>query len=85
MIMIRRLTERSTISIPKENLEHIGAEPGEYFEVSDDGKRIILTPKAVEDKFSDAEWQKLELLAKESGTRYKSGADAKKHLEGLSE
>ncbi|MBS3908012.1 MAG: AbrB/MazE/SpoVT family DNA-binding domain-containing protein [Actinobacteria bacterium] len=83
--MIRRLTERSSISIPKENLERVGVQPGDYFEVSDDGRRIILTPKVVDDKFSEKEWEELASLAKKAGKKYKTAASAKKHLERLSE
>jgi AbrB family looped-hinge helix DNA binding protein len=81
--MLRRLTKRGTVTIPKENLIHIGAKPGDYFEVSDNGTSIILTPKVIEDKFSNEEWQKLELLAKEAGKRYRTAEAAKKHLENL--
>ncbi|MEW6189667.1 MAG: AbrB/MazE/SpoVT family DNA-binding domain-containing protein [Actinomycetota bacterium] len=81
--MVRRLSERNTITIPKDILKRIGLKPGDYFEITDDGNRIILTPKIVEDKFTDEEWEKLEKLARERGRVYKTATEAKKHLEGL--
>jgi len=83
--MVRRLTERNTITIPKEILKNIGSKPGDYFEITDDGHRIILIPKTVDDRFSEEEWKKLERIAEEKGKTYKSAAEAKKHLEGLSD
>jgi AbrB family looped-hinge helix DNA binding protein len=79
--MVRQLSERHTITIPKEILDHIGSKPGDYFEITDDGRRIILIPKVVEDKFSNAEWKKLERIAEEKGKVYTTAAKAKRHLE----
>ncbi|MFZ3062639.1 MAG: AbrB/MazE/SpoVT family DNA-binding domain-containing protein [Actinomycetota bacterium] len=81
--MVRQLSKRKTITIPVEILKHVGAEPGDLFEISDDGHRIILVPKIVEDKFTEEEWEKLERLAKEKGKVYRSAPKAKEHLKRL--
>ncbi len=81
--MVRQLTTRHTITIPKKNLESVGADSGIYFEVTDDGTRIILTPKNIEDRFTDAEWEKLDALRKAKGKTYPTAAQAKAHVRGL--
>lgn len=81
--VIRQLTKRKTITIPSNILKHIGSEPGDLFDIHDDGGKIILTPKTVEDRFTEEEWSKLEQIARERGAVYKSPAKAKEHLKGL--
>lgn len=81
--MIRQLTKRKTITIPEENLRNVGSKPGDLFEISDDGNRIILIPKVVDDKFTEEEWAKLEELVRERSKRYQSGKGAKDHLKRL--
>lgn len=81
--MVRRLSERNIITIPKKNLEHLGCKPGDIFDITDDGHSIILTPKIVEDRFTNEEWKKLEKLTRQKGRIYKSASGAKKHLERL--
>ena len=81
--MLKQLGERNTITLPKKILEHIGLKPGDYVEITDDGRRIILTPKVIEDVFTDEEWEKLEKLATERGVICKSGVEAKRYIEKL--
>jgi len=85
MGMIRQLSKRKTITIPSEALEHVRSKPGDLFEITDDGYRIILTPKVVGDRFTEEEWSKLETLVREKGKTYRSGAGAKDHLKRLAE
>lgn len=81
--MIRQLSKRKTITIPSQTLKRVGSKPGDLFEVSDDGSRIVLTPKVVGDRFTEEEWKKLESLVRERGKKYRSGARAKEHLKRL--
>ncbi len=81
--MVRQLTERHTITIPKDALQQTGAKGGDFFDVTTQGVRIILIPKTLEDPFTDAEWKKLRKLLKQPGTRYMNAKDAKHHLDRL--
>ena len=81
--MVRQLSQRKTITIPSEILEHIGSKPGDLFEIADDGYRIILIPKVIEDKFTEQEWEKLNQIAREKGSVYNAAEDAKSHLKDL--
>jgi len=81
--VIRQLTKRKTITIPSKVLEHVGSRPGDLFEITDDGNRIILTPKEVGDRFTEEEWRKLQKLVRERGKVYRSGSRAKDHLKRL--
>ncbi len=78
--MIRQISARNTITLPKEILERIGVGIGDFWEISEDGRQIILAPKVLESPFSDEEWEKLELLVKEEGTIYSNAENAKAHL-----
>ncbi len=40
---------------------------------------------ALEEEFTPKEWEKLQLLAKEPGTVYKTAAEAKRHLRRLAQ
>ena len=81
--MVRQLSGRHTITIPKKALEKARVKPGDVFEVTSDGYRIILTPKTVEDRFTDEEWEKLRRLAKAPGTQPMSAEAAKRYLHRL--
>ena len=81
--MVRQLTERNTITIPKAALKIVHAKPGDFFEITGETHRIVLTPKVLEDPFTDEEWVKLRKLAKQPGTRYLSAREAKRHLDRL--
>ena len=74
---------KKTITIPSEVLEQVGSKPGDLFEITNDGYRIILIPKVIEDKFTEQEWEKLNQISKEKGTVYKGTIDAKSHLKDL--
>ena len=82
--MVRQISGRNTITLPKEVLERIGVGAGNFLEISEDGRQIILTPKVLEDLFSDEEWEKFEHIVKEEGTIYSNAEDAKAHLRRLS-
>ncbi|MCX6383393.1 MAG: AbrB/MazE/SpoVT family DNA-binding domain-containing protein [Actinobacteria bacterium] len=81
--MVRQLSQRNTITIPSKVLEQIGSKPGDFFEITNDGYRIILIPKVVDDKFAEQEWEKLNLIAKEKGRVYKEAEGTRNHLKGL--
>ena len=81
--MVRQLTERHTITLPHDALQQIGAKAGDFFDVTTQGVRIILTPKTLEDPFTNDEWNKLRKLLKQPGTRYVNAKDAKQHLDRL--
>jgi bifunctional DNA-binding transcriptional regulator/antitoxin component of YhaV-PrlF toxin-antitoxin module len=81
--LVRQLSQRKTITIPSKILEQIGSKPGDLFEITNDGYRIILVPKLIEDKFTELEWEKLGQIVKEKGTVYKKAEDAKSHLRNL--
>jgi hypothetical protein len=52
--------------------------------VSDDGYKIIITPKIAEEPFSNKEWEKLEKLARtKKGKAFKSSKALLKHLDNL--
>lgn len=81
--MVRQLSQRKTVTIPGQILKHVGVEPGDFFEITEDGRRIILTPKIIEDRFTEEEWEKLEKLAREKGKVYKGASEAKNHLKRM--
>jgi len=81
--MVRQLSRRNTITIPPKVLKQIGSKPGDFFEIENDGTRIILIPKLIEDRFTEQEWEKLSELAKAKGKLYKKAEDAKTHLKDL--
>jgi bifunctional DNA-binding transcriptional regulator/antitoxin component of YhaV-PrlF toxin-antitoxin module len=81
--LVRQLSQRKTITIPAEVLERTGSKPGDFFEITEDGYRIILVPKVIEDKFTEEEWEKINLLAREKGEAYDKAVDAKQHLKDL--
>ncbi len=82
--MVRQISTRNTITLPKAILERIGVGIGDFLEINEDGRQIILTPKVLEAPFSDEEWEKLEHIVKEEGTIYSNTEDAKAHLRRLS-
>ena len=82
--MLRQISARNTITLPKEILERIGVDAGDFLEIIENGRQIILTPKVLEDPFSYEEWEKLEHIVKEEGTIYSNAEDAKEHLRRLS-
>jgi bifunctional DNA-binding transcriptional regulator/antitoxin component of YhaV-PrlF toxin-antitoxin module len=85
--MTKKVIERNNnifIPIPKNIGRHVGIESGSYVKVTDDGYRIIITPKAPkEEEFTEEELHKLVSLKKEKGKTFKSGKAMIKHLRGL--
>jgi bifunctional DNA-binding transcriptional regulator/antitoxin component of YhaV-PrlF toxin-antitoxin module len=81
--LVRQLSQRKTITIPSEVLKKTGSNPGDFFEISSDGQKIILVPKLIEDKFDEREWEKLKKSANEKGSVYDVAKDALTHLKGL--
>lgn len=81
--MIRQLTERHTITLPKRVLDHTGIKGGDFLEIRDDGRQVILRPKVLMDTFSEQEWEKLEKLSRQPGKIYKTAKAAKEHLRRL--
>ena len=81
--MVRQLTDRHTITLPRRVLEHVGVKTGDLFEITDNGYQIILRPKVCEDLFSDEAWEKLDQLSKGHGRVYKTAKEAKEHLRRL--
>ncbi len=82
--MLKQISARNTITLPKEILERIGVDAGDFLEIIENGRQIILTPKVLEDSFSSEEWEKLEHIVKEEGIIYSNAEDAKEHLRRLS-
>ena len=82
--MLRQLKVRNTITIPQPVLEHVHAKAGDYFEIQDDGHRIYLVPKVMDERFSDEEWDKIEKLANEKGKQFKTGKSALHYLSKIS-
>lgn len=92
MGMLTKLTSGGQITLPKEIREKTNMQPGDFVEVKlEEEGRIVLTPKKLVDAsqayFWTEEWQKGERKADadiRAGRvkRFKSAADAVKHLEG---
>ncbi|KAF0134120.1 MAG: hypothetical protein FD145_876 [Candidatus Saganbacteria bacterium] len=83
--MVEKIKKENMLKIPNMVLKRVGLVPGDYVEVSDDGYKIIITPKIQEKSFADDEWKKLEALSKgKKGRAFKSGEKLISHLEKLS-
>lgn len=83
--MVEKIKKENMLKIPNMVLKRVGLHPGDYVEVTDDGYKIIITPKVPEEAFTDEEWGKLERLAKEKkGKAFKGGEALLKHLSKLS-
>jgi bifunctional DNA-binding transcriptional regulator/antitoxin component of YhaV-PrlF toxin-antitoxin module len=77
------------VPIPRKIVKDVGLQPGGYVEVTDDGYRIIITPKISKGdrakEYTEEELDKLEKLAKEKGGKtFKSGEAFLKYLRKLS-
>ena len=89
---LTKLTRGGQVTLPKEIRIKTNMQPGDFVEVKlDEEGRIVLTPKKLVDAgqayFWAEEWQKGERKADEDikagrVKRFKSAADAVKHLEG---
>lgn len=79
--MAEKLLKSNLIPIPTQIIKHVGLKQGDRVEVTDDGYHIIITP--VDEKFTEEEWAKLEVLAGAKGKSYKNAAGVRKHLQKL--
>ena len=83
--MVVKIKQQNLLKIPDLVLKRVGLCSGDYVEVTDDGYKIIITPKTLEEAFTDEEWEKLEKLAKgKKGRPFKSGEALLRHLDKLS-
>jgi AbrB family looped-hinge helix DNA binding protein len=92
MASLTKLTAGGQITVPKEIRKKTNMQPGDFIEVKlEKNGRIVLSPKKLIDAsqayFWTEEWQKGERKADEDikagrVKRFKSAADAVKHLEG---
>lgn len=83
--MVEKIKRENLLRIPNMVLKRVGLHPGDYVEVSDDGYKIIITPKVTEETFTEEELEKLEGLAKgKKGRAFRSGEALQKHLDKLS-
>jgi len=83
--MVEKIKKENLIKIPDMILERVGLHRGDYVEVSDDGYKIIITPKVENETFSDDEFDKLERLILDNKKRsFSSGKTLLKHLDDIS-
>ena len=83
--MVEKIKRENLLKIPNLVLKRVGLHPGDYVEVTDDGYKIIITPKVPGEAFSDEEWKKLEKLAKGKKGKALIGSKALlEHLDKLS-
>ncbi len=83
--MVEKIKKQNMLKIPNLVLKRVGLHAGDYVEVSDDGYKIIITPKMPEEAFTDNEWGKLGKLSKsKKGKAFKSSESLLKHLDRLS-
>ena len=82
--MVEKIKQQNLLKIPDLILKRVGLHPGDYVEVSDDGYKIIITPKVAEEDFSEEEWEKLEKLAKgKKGRAFTSGKNLLNYLDKI--
>ncbi len=86
--MLRRITRNKQVTIPKEFMERLHLDEGDYVNIDCEDDSIRLRAVVIED-FSRDDYKKLasklDQLKKEPGKRYKDSASARKHLEDLME
>ena len=86
--MVEKIKKENMLKIPNLVLKRVGLQPGDYVEVTDDGYKIIITPKMSEEAFTEAELDKLDKLEKlakgKKGKTFKSGAALLRYLGKLS-
>ena len=83
--MVQKIQKGNLLKIPAVILKRMGLHPGDCVEISDDGYRIIITPKVQDEDYTAEEIAKLEMLAKEKGGRtFKSGEALLAYLDKLS-
>lgn len=83
--MVQKINTKNLLRIPNLILKRVGLNVGDYVELSDDGYKIIITPKNTEEAFTDDEWKKIEKIAKEKKNRkYSSSKSFLKHFDKIS-
>ncbi|OGC07242.1 hypothetical protein A2230_09245 [candidate division WOR-1 bacterium RIFOXYA2_FULL_36_21] len=83
--MVQKIKEKNMLKIPDLILDRVGLHKGDYVEVTDDGYKIIITPKTKEETFNDEEFKKLEKLADNKKNKsFKDGNELLLHLEKIS-
>ena len=84
--MLRRITRNKQLTIPKEFMERLHLQGGDYVNIDCDGSCIHLRPVIIEE-FTDVDYKKLagklDQLKKEQGTRYEDSESARNHLKRL--
>ena len=85
-IMLRRITRNKQVTIPKEFMDRLHLNEGDYVSI-DCADDTIQLRAVVIDELSSTDYKKLasklDQLKKEHGTRYKASATARKHLKRL--
>ena len=84
--MLRRITRNKQLTIPKEFMERLHLQEGDYVNIDCDDSCLRLQPVTI-DEISPADYKKLaarlDQLKKENGTRYEDSDGARKHLKRL--
>ncbi len=84
--MLRRITRNKQVTIPKEFMERLHLDEGDYVSIECDDDSIRLRTVVIED-FSRDDYKrlasKLDQLKKERGVRSKDSTTARKHLKHL--
>ncbi len=86
--MLRRITRNKQLTIPKEIMDRLHLQEGDYVRIDCDDSSIHLQPVII-DELSNDDYKKLaaklDQLKKGPGTRYDSSDSARKHLKNLME
>ena len=86
--MLRRITRNKQVTIPKEFMERLHLDEGDYVNIEYEDDSIRLRAVVIQD-FSRDDYKKLasklDQLKKEPGKRYKDSASARQHLKDLME
>jgi len=84
--MLRRITRNKQLTIPKEIMDRLHLQEGDYVRIEYDDCSIHLRPVII-DEFSNDAYKKLaaklDQVKKESGTHYDDSDSARNHLKGL--
>ena len=84
--MLRRITRNKQITIPKDFMERLHLDEGDYVNIEYEDDSIRLRPVVIQD-FSRDDYKnmasKLDRLKKEPGRRLKNSASARKHLKTM--
>ena len=84
--MLRRITRNKQLTIPKEFMERLHLQEGDYVRVDCNDSCIRLYPVTI-NEFSKSDYKKLaaklDQLKKEPSTSYKDSEGARRHLKKL--